>query len=351
METKVEIFLNRPNNLYISGQMVYGQLILDNIHTTRVQCVWFTLIGHGKISTTSVEENDFSNSTECIKYYLFGSKHGKSSQLFEGRSVFNFSFKLRNNLHTSLNSDDVSYELKFVIEKPWKLDKVYKVPLYVLNSMEVNDYKTKVFQYKKIKTFGICKQSSIALNCFIPKSFYVENKSVLFCLELLNKNVNVEIVQFDLFKNISYYTIFDKQNLKIVKQKIQTVDYVLNNSNVTHFLECAVIAQDEDAEISNLFKISYYVRVSFKFSIFRKKISTYIPIMTDDVPLFKFEPQLKVVLPEPLNEEMPTRNVTLSTRNLSLSENCIPQNLYNQNITRNWNSMYLDNPPAYEDCI
>lgn len=132
MKNLVEIFLNHPNQTYYSGQTVKGKLILNCPTDTKIQNIWFSLIGYGKFPSSFLQDdaNFEPNMIQLMKFYIFDSKCDKCLKLKKGSTIFHFSFKLKQNLITSLNSNDLAYKLKFVIDKPWKLNKVYKIPIH-----------------------------------------------------------------------------------------------------------------------------------------------------------------------------------------------------------------------------
>lgn len=353
MNNQIDLYLNHPSKIYYSGQTVSGKLFYNNLNDIKVQCIWFSLIGYGEFSSNNIQEHEHQtqNSSQYMKYYIFGSKHGKCLKLFKGCTMFQFSFKLKYNIPTSLHSSDISYQLKFVVEKPWKLNEVYKTPIHVLNYFDINEFNANIFQCKKTKTYGFLKEFSVALKCFIPNIDYIENKNISICMEFLNESVNILNVKVELFKTICYYPISKNHNLKCVKQRVDKMVFNIDKTQITHFLQCTIVSQEEEAKVSNLFNIKYDACISFKFSKFHKKTCISVPIMTKDVPLFKFEPKLTKKLPEIVFNEIELNrepyNLNLLPRNMSTSENHVNRNFYNQNIVKNWNSMYL--PPSYDE--
>lgn len=208
----------------------------------------------------------------------------------------------------------IKYEMEITIDRKWKLDKTYKVPLTIMKSLDLNfDPYARVPQQKQLtRNIGIISSGPISLHVLIPHTgFACGEKLPIQVIVTNNSSTHVDKVKFTLRKIIDYHSKAPARStkqeiLKILKKEAGGVSKK-SEQKYEHLLDVPEL-QSSDKQASNIIHISYDIVVEVKVSGLYKNLIEIIPVTLGTIGLTP-------------NDDMPgsSGTATASQNNQSLS--------------------------------
>lgn len=181
--------------------------------------------------------------------------------------------------------------MEFTIDRKWKLDKTYKVPLTIMKSLDLNfDPYARVPQQKQLtRNIGIIQSGPISLHLFIPRTgFACGEKLPIQVVVTNNSSTHVDKVKFTLRKIVDYHsktpTRTTKQEIvKVLKKEAGGVSKK-SEQKYEHLLDVPELAAS-DKQASNIIHISYDIVVEVKISGLYKNLIETVPVTIGTVAL------------------------------------------------------------------
>ncbi len=181
--------------------------------------------------------------------------------------------------------------MEFTIDRKWKLDKTYKVPLTIMKSLDLNfDPYARIPQQKQLtRNIGIIHSGPISLHLLIPKSgFACGEKLPIQVVVTNNSSTHVEKVKFTLRKIIDYHSKAPARStkqeiVKILKKEAGGVSKK-SEQKYEHLLDVPELPAT-DKQASNIIHISYDIVVEVKISGLYKNLIETVPITLGTVGL------------------------------------------------------------------
>lgn len=213
---------------------------------------------------------------------------GPSFDLPDGTTTFPFTYQLKRLLPSTFRGSygKIKYKIEFIVDKPWKFDEQYEVPLNIYKSFDLNLYPMymSVPQQKQIaRNIGYFGSGPITLQIFIPRSAYTPGEKLPLQVTVTNNSsTHVDKVKFSVRKIINYFSItpitMQKQEIiKILKKEAGGVDKKSEQKYEHMLLIPDLPATDEQA--SKIIHITYEIKVEVKLSGLYKNIIETIPLI------------------------------------------------------------------------
>lgn len=174
--------------------------------------------------------------------------------------------------------------MEFTIDRKWKLDKNYKVPLTIMKSFDLNfDPYARVPQQKQLtRNIGLIHSGPISLHLLIPRTgFAYGEKLPIQVVVTNNSSTHVEKVKFTLRKIVDYHSKAPARStkqeiLKILKKEAGGVSKK-SEQKYEHLLDVPELPSS-DKQSSNIIHISYDIVVEVKISGLYKNLIETVPI-------------------------------------------------------------------------
>lgn len=185
----------------------------------------------------------------------------------------------------------IKYGMEFTIDRKWKLDKTYKVPLTIMKSLDLNfDPYARVPQQKQLtRNVGLIHSGPISLHVYIPRSGYAcGEKLPIQVIVSNNSSTHVEKVKFSLRKIVDYHSKAPARSTKqeivrILKKEACGVNKK-SEQKYEHLLDVPELSAS-DKQASNIIHISYDIVVEVKVSGLYKNLIESVPITIGTVAL------------------------------------------------------------------
>lgn len=221
----------------------------------------------------------------------------------------------------------IKYGMEFTIDRKWKLDKTYKVPLTIMKSLDLNfDPYARVPQQKQLtRNIGLINSGPISLHVFIARSgFACGEKLPIQVIVTNNSSTHVDKVKFTLRKIIDYHSKAPARStkqeiLKILKKEAGGVSKK-SEQKYEHLLDVPDLPSS-DKQASNIIHISYDIVVEVKISGLYKNLIETVPITLGTIGIRNAEelpgwssshdnqslPTLPISMPMPMYPSLPSQ--------------------------------------------
>lgn len=185
----------------------------------------------------------------------------------------------------------IKYVMEFTIDRKWKLDKTYKVPLTIMKSLDLNfDPYARVPQQKQLtRNIGLIHSGPISLHLLIPRTgFACGEKLPIQVIVTNNSSTHVDKVKFTLRKIIDYHSKAPARStkqeiLKILKKEAGGVNKK-SEQKYEHLLDVPELPSS-DKQSSNIIHISYDIVVEVKISGLYKNLIETVPLTIGTIAL------------------------------------------------------------------
>ncbi|KAJ6635049.1 Arrestin domain-containing protein 3 [Pseudolycoriella hygida] len=313
-----KIVLDKPTCTYYSGQTIFGTVTLLKYNGKKIRGIYFKITGHGKCSWSTLKRTESTAAPahhsvdETTKdkdrflhmsgeedylpggiVYIAGSKHGPQFQINQDEVSYSFRFDLNHVLPSTFKGTfgKIKYEMEFTIDRKWKLDKTYKVPLTIMKSLDLNfDPYARVPQQKQLtRNIGLISSGPISLHVLIPRTgFACGEKLPIQVIVTNNSSTHVDKVKFTLRKIIDYHSRAPARStkqeiVKILKKEAGGVSKK-SEQKYEHLLDVPELPSS-DKQASNIIHISYDIVVKVEITGLYKNLVESVPVTIGTVPL------------------------------------------------------------------
>ncbi|XP_058825945.1 arrestin domain-containing protein 2-like [Topomyia yanbarensis] len=315
------IALDSPSNTYFAGQTVNGKVVLTIVDSPKkIQGLVIRVKGVAEVNWTVRRWSNrnrriirYHGRQDFMKFttYLAGSANGSTIELPPGTHTYTFSCVLPPNLGTSVEADHghIRYTLKVVMERPWKLNKSYKMPFTVMQPVDLNYERSaglpiKVQNIKTIYCFP-CGSSSVNMFVNIPVSGYVSGQTIPVKIDVDNRSMtDMDAISTKLVQLITLISQTPYKRLKIVPKVIVKTrcSGVCKRSKKSYEQYLLIPPTPPTSTVCDVLHVNYSIEVVGKFGGFLKKLRIRIPITLGTVAMTipSFESMTAPVVQQPL---------------------------------------------------
>lgn len=309
METpSCKITLDRTNHTYYAGETIRGQITLTYLKPkNKLRCIYMKVIGHGKCSWQEVRREQpivgqagrvkqdvlptsYSGQEDYLGsvVYIHGQSKGPPIELPEGVHTYDFQFFLNYQLPSTFKGahGKIKYKLEFVIDKPWKFDEKYEIPIVVLKHLDIgNILERKIGQREQItKQMGIFGGGPLLVDVSLPCGAYLPTESMSVRVHVQNKsNIDVDKLRFTIRQVITYRSLVPKEVCKteIVKLMRKEAPGVNKKTeqNYEHTLVVPEAPASDTGTNSRIIRIGYDIKVTASVYGLFKNVFVVVPII------------------------------------------------------------------------
>lgn len=151
---------------------------------------YFLGSGRSRHTTTFTGREDYLNQTT----YLFGSQSGKTLELPAGVTTYSFACVLPESLPSSFEGKygQIRYNVKTVVDRPWKADKEFRLSFTVIKSEDLNLIPTLAIPSKSeiLRHFYYCcfKSKPFFMSVMTPYGGYVPGQTINITIFMNNQS-------------------------------------------------------------------------------------------------------------------------------------------------------------------
>ncbi|XP_034472983.1 arrestin domain-containing protein 3-like [Drosophila innubila] len=192
---------DRPNPIYYSGETINGRVVLNTTSNKSVNAVYILFEGEAKVGWEETHTRTVNEKIESYTEYFRGTEAYLNTrtnvfgegELLQGRHTFTFCIPLPLDCPTSCVEwyGRISYEVSLVIDLSWRFNNVFKQPLTVLQTYNLNMYPEMLVPLvnEDIKYFCCwpCSSGPVVSTLTIPFGGYAPGQRINYSLQIDNQ--------------------------------------------------------------------------------------------------------------------------------------------------------------------
>ncbi|EDW81367.1 uncharacterized protein Dwil_GK12020 [Drosophila willistoni] len=193
---------DRPTPVYYSGETINGRVVLNTTSSKSVNEVYILFEGEAKVRWDEQRSRTRNGKTESYTEHFRGTETYLNTRtavfgegdLPAGTHSYTFCIPLPLECRTSCveKYGKISYEITLVVDRSWRFNNVFKQPLTVLQTYNLNMYPEMLIPLKNedIKYFCCwpCSSGPVISTLTIPFGGYAPGQRIHFTLEIDNQS-------------------------------------------------------------------------------------------------------------------------------------------------------------------
>ncbi|KRG06438.1 arrestin domain-containing protein 3-like [Drosophila mojavensis] len=330
-----------------SGENLTGQIILKTRAAESIKSIYITFIGRADVhfeetlvnreSDEKTPERLVSTATETYLTYrteIFG-----KGKLPKGQHTFAFAIPLPSHCPSSISSKfgRVWYELSLVIERKWKVNRIHKTPIDVVQPYDLSsDPKSLVpIEHEAIRKLWRWpfRPGIINLCLKVPSGGYSPGQKMNYTLDVHNKSKRIDVKSYTVtlvqeseyfangYRRVSPRSVYSETKSEVVKH--------LTKRTISANYEIPSVAPS--SQMKSIIKVSYKLRLTVIFSGWHLKWYIEVPITIGTSPLAsssdggskKPRKRSKPALPRPMPKKRSTHSCSSGASYVSLPKRAI----------------------------
>ena len=299
-----QIILEKQSRIFISGELLRGNLVVDVRERLKINKLELTLVGIGSVNWTEINTNGKTPRKELHRAeeqyahdnLVFLAKEPNNGCYLEvGEQSFQFQFQLPLNLPPNFKHENanVNYFLRGDIDIPWAFDETVYLRFTVIShfDLNVNPILRQPIASEEIETLCClcCKSDPIIAKLSISKTGFVSGEMLSFKTILDNKSSgSMKYVSFRILQHIDCITISSSCTFtRLVSElacpiKIKARMYEEWNDSVIIPKICP-----SSNGTSKIMKIRYSAVLYVDPSDLHSDFDAFIPIVIGTVPIIQ----------------------------------------------------------------
>ncbi|XP_036675194.3 arrestin domain-containing protein 3 [Drosophila suzukii] len=200
MPTTCVFQLDRLNPVYNSGEYISGRILLRTDKVKRVNAVYVTLEGEAKVQWSMSGKSETANYSGH-QQYLHSRTNVFDNTLFRaGVHVYVLTLRIPPDCPSTCKGPYgyIAYTISLTIDKPWGFDEVFRKPINVVQTLDLN-YNTEFALPVKDENLKYlchwpCISGPICSTLALPASGFTPLQEVPFRLEVDNQSPHYDII-------------------------------------------------------------------------------------------------------------------------------------------------------------
>ena len=346
-----QIILEKPSGIFISGELVRGNLVVRIRERLKINNLRLILKGNGRVHWT---ESHGSGKTRRTVSYIAEEEYAHSNLIFlakqanndcyleVGEQSYQFQFQLPLNLPTSFEyiHARVRYFLRGDIDIPWAFDKTVYLTITVINhfDLNINPIFRQPIMSEEIKTLCClcCKSDPIIVKLSISKTGFVSGEMLSF--KAILNNQSSTSMKYVSFKIIQYILCITRRKSRTFSRLVIELacPKKINERMSEEWNDSVIIPPicPSSNGTSNIMRISYSAVLHVNPSSLNKSVNVAIPIVIGTVPI--------------IHNNQNYEQFSFETSNFEAVKNDQLDEKQSGEVT-NMNSNFLPSYPIYKD--
>ncbi|KAH8420951.1 hypothetical protein KR222_011089 [Zaprionus bogoriensis] len=295
---------DRRDPIYYSGETINGRVVLSTTSNKSVNAVYIHFVGEAKVRWEEHRTRTRNGKSESYYEYFRGSETYLSSrtdvfgegELPAGTHVYTFCIPLPLECPTSCveKYGKVYYEVSLTLDRSWRFDNVFKQPITVLQTYNLNMYPDMLIPVKAedIKYFCCwpCSSGPVISTLTIPFGGYAPGQRIHYSLHIDNQSHGYDLEGIDIFL-IQIYDFRAITPHSKVKTKKNVLSQEFNGERVRRLSKrlinasLVIPAVPPSSRIHRLISVTYHIGMAIKTGDCHTDAEIEMPIVIGTIPL------------------------------------------------------------------
>ncbi|KAL7729093.1 hypothetical protein ACLKA6_019916 [Drosophila palustris] len=363
MPTTCVFQLDRLNPVYNSGEYISGRILLRTDKVKRVNAVYVTLEGEAKVQWSMSGKSETSNYSGHQQYLHTRTNVFDNSLFRAGVHVYVLTLRIPPDCPSTCKGPYgyIAYNISLTIDKPWGFDEIFRKPINVVQTLDLNYNSEFVLPVKdeniKYLCHWPCISGPISSSLALPASGFTPLQDVPFVVEIDNQSPHYDIIGLEV--SIKQHFVFLSR--KPVKRNFYTktlckelvTDRTLRLSKRVYESSITVPMDTPRSTLNPNYIVflHYTLQVKLKTGCFHYDTDLSVPIVIGTTPLQHLrtairsqQPARRTPTPERqrLIERVQPRPATVTEEATEETETAVEE--MHQLLED-------DEPPSYDSCL
>ncbi|XP_030374765.1 arrestin domain-containing protein 3, partial [Scaptodrosophila lebanonensis] len=361
MPTTCVFQLDRLNPAYNSGEYISGRILLRTDKVKRVNAVYVTLEGEAKVQWSMSGKSETANYSGHQQYLHTRTNVFDNSLFRAGVHVYVLTLRIPPDCPSTCKGPYgyIAYNISLTIDKPWGFDEVFRKPITVIQTLDLNYNAEFALPVKdeniKYLCHWPCISGPICTSLALPASGFTPLQDVPFTVEVDNQSPHYDIIGLE--ASIKQHFVFlsrkpVKRNFytKTLCKEAVTERTLRLSKRVYESSICVPIDTPRSTLNPNyIVFVHYTLQVRLKTGYFHYDTDLSVPIVIGTKPLQQLQAQLlaraeaaarRTPERERLIERVPPRQPTVAEEPESETA-----------VDETHQVLEADEPPSYDSCL
>ncbi|EDV30164.1 uncharacterized protein Dana_GF23084 [Drosophila ananassae] len=200
MPTTCVFQLDRLNPVYNSGEYISGRILLRTDKVKRVNAVYVTLEGEAKVQWSMSGKSETANYSGHQQYLHSRTNVFDNSLFRAGVHVYVLTLRIPPDCPSTCKGPYgyIAYNISLTIDKPWGFDEVFRKPINVVQTLDLNYNSEFALPVKdeniKYLCHWPCISGPISSSLSLPASGFTPLQEVPYRLEVDNQSPHYDII-------------------------------------------------------------------------------------------------------------------------------------------------------------
>ncbi|EDW81370.1 uncharacterized protein Dwil_GK12023 [Drosophila willistoni] len=360
MPTTCVFQLDRLNPVYNSGEYISGRILLRTDKVKRVNAVYVTLEGEAKVQWSMSGKSETANYSGHQQYLHSRTNVFDNSLFRAGVHVYVLTLRIPPDCPTTCKGPYgyIAYNISLTIDKPWGFDEVFRKPIHVVQTLDLN-YNTEFALAVKDENIKYlchwpCISGPIASTLTLPASGFTPLQEVPFRVEVDNQSPHYDIIGLEV--SIKQHFVFLSR--KPVKRNFYTktlckeliTDRTLRLSK--RLYEGSIcIPMDTPRSTLNpnyIVFLHYTLQLKLKTGYFHYDTELSVPIVIGTTPLQHMRGSVHTQQP---SRRTPTPERQRLIERVSPRPPTVTEETAQETAAEPHQTIPDDEPPTYDSCL
>ncbi|ALC47982.1 CG2641, partial [Drosophila busckii] len=295
---------DRPNPIYYSGETINGRVVLTNSSNKSVNAVYILFEGAAKVRWEEHRTRTVNGRTETYTVHFRASESylNTCTNVFgegefpAGTHTYTFSIPLPLECPTSCveKYGKIAYEVSLVMDRSWRFNNVFKQPLTVLQTYNLNMYPEMLVPLKNedIKYFCCWPFSSgpVISTLTIPFGGYAPGQRIHYTLQIDNQShgydlhgIELSLIQIYEFKATSP-SYKSRKHSNVLSEEYQP-ERVRRLSKRLINASLVIPPVPPSTRQQGIIKVTYQIKMAIKTGDCHRDSDIHMPITVGTIPL------------------------------------------------------------------
>ncbi|KAH8420876.1 hypothetical protein KR222_007646 [Zaprionus bogoriensis] len=363
MPTTCVFQLDRLNPVYNSGEYISGRILLRTDKVKRVNAVYVTLEGEAKVQWSMSGKSETSNYSGHQQYLHTRTNVFDNSLFRAGVHVYVLTLRIPPDCPSTCKGPYgyIAYNISLTIDKPWGFDEVFRKPINVVQTLDLNYNAEFALPVKdeniKYLCHWPCISGPISSSLALSASGFTPLQEVPFIVEIDNQSPHYDIIGLEV--SIKQHFVFlsrkpVKRNFytKTLCKELLTERTLRLSKRIYESSICVPMDTPRSTLNPNyIVFVHYTLQVKLKTGYFHYDTDLSVPIVIGTTPLHHLraavrtqQPARRTTTPERqrLIERVQPRPATVTEETTQETEAAVEE--VHQVLED-------DEPPSYDSCL
>ncbi|XP_013118284.2 arrestin domain-containing protein 3 [Stomoxys calcitrans] len=300
MPTTCEFELDRLNPIYSSGEYISGRILLKTEKVKRVNAVYVLLEGEAKVQW-SISGRESATYYGHQQYLYSRANVFDNSEFSAGLHVYVLTLRIPPDCPSSCKGPYgyIAYNISLVIDKQRTFDEVFRKPICVVQSLDLNFHPEYGLPVKAENIKYLCQwpctSGPLCFSLMLPYAGFVPGQHIKYFLELDNQSPHYDIVGVEASLK-QHYVFLARKPMKrnfhtktLIKSAIEESTLRLTKRLYEGTLLVPIDTPRSTLNLNYIVFIHYMLQVKLKTGAFHYDTDISVPLVIGTEPLRQYQ--------------------------------------------------------------